>query len=165
MDWIWENADKIGGLGGAISSIIALIAVVFAVQQIKVSRSTAHEINAIQVYQEYLKACVERPKLGCWEIFAQYYEYEAPAELFDSDEYDENVEAYLWFVSQMLQMCELVLASPHSKELEMSLKVQIGWHKETIIELWERKSWAESYSKKLRELVAEEIQSLKKFAK
>jgi hypothetical protein len=162
MDWVWQNADKIGGLAGALSSIIALIAVLFAVWQIAVSRSTAHEINAIQAYQLYLKACVEKPKFGSWEIFCKFSEgsFKKPYELF-GERASEESEAYLWHVTEMLRMCELVLTVTREKHMKKSITSQIEWHDEVIIELWKKRGWGGDFSKELTGLLEKTIPSIK----
>ncbi|MGJ5069844.1 hypothetical protein [Bradyrhizobium oligotrophicum] len=97
MSWIFDNAEKLGGLATMLTACIAIFALFFAHKQIQEARNSQREATAKEIYGDYLKLAFENPN------FANPKIYVGTANKGWKHEGDWiQDERYRWFVAFML---------------------------------------------------------------
>jgi hypothetical protein len=122
MYWIFENAEKLGGLATVGAMIAALCALVFALIQILEARSSQREATAKDIYRDYLKLAFDNP------------EFANPAEggWKDKGEWIKD-EKYRWFVTFMLNSCdEISRSKPRDKTWRKVIQTEFDLHKDYL---------------------------------
>lgn len=100
LDWIWVNAEKHAAISTVLALVVGGAALFFAAWQIASARTVAMQTTALQAYQTYLRACIDRPHLGTWKMFSSWSGITSIERL--EDQTCEKVEAYVWALSDML---------------------------------------------------------------
>ena len=106
MSWIFENAEKLGGIATVLTACVALFALIVVPLQIRAAKNSQREATAKDIYRDYLKLAFEHPKLanptkfvgqdnGDWKHMGEWIQ-------------DEQ---YRWFVAFMLNSCDEILSS------------------------------------------------------
>jgi len=150
MDWIWTEAEKLGGVATMFAALVGLCALVPAAWQIVSAKSVALRISAIEAYQSYMRSCIDRPHLGTWKMFVAWSGHTSAEQL--EDQSDVKAEAYVWLLSDMLMTCELALYAARSDKSWLdTIHGQIKLHEPAIRALWPR--WRLVYSPSLRRIV------------
>jgi len=140
MNWIFENAEKLGGIATVVATLVAISATLVAIWALRTARSSQSEATAKDIYRDYLKLAFDHPEI---------------ASDFDKDELlhnKEKYEKYQWFVAFLLTSCdEIVRISPDDtwrrailKDLEPHV-----WYLNSDFKNYE--DWG-LYSSKLRDL-------------
>jgi hypothetical protein len=106
MRWVMENAEKLGGLATVGTMIIALCALVFAIIQIWVARTSQREATAKDTYRDYLRLAFENPKYANPEKFIAL----GDGGWKEDGDWIQD-ERYRWFVAFMLNSCDEILWS------------------------------------------------------
>jgi hypothetical protein len=88
MNWILDNAEKLGGLATVIAAIVAIAATLIAVCALRTGRSSQREATAKDIYRDYLKLAFEN---------------------LDVAEARIRNEKYQWFVSFLLTSCDEIV--------------------------------------------------------
>jgi hypothetical protein len=113
MNTFFQNIDDLSAASQIISAFVAIVALGFAAIQINSSRRSGREAAAIEAYQKYLRGCTERPFLADWRVFQKWSGGKSP-EVVCKD-LEVNSETYLWFLTELLYMCDLVLRSTNDR--------------------------------------------------
>src|SRR5262245_36935194 len=90
-------------ISGWLTTITALVALGFAVWQIRSSRGDTQEATAKSTWMEYYLRCIEFPKYGNPELSKMDYEKQE----LDGD--SRKFFEYQWFVSFMVLACDEVI--------------------------------------------------------
>jgi len=124
MRWIFDNAEKLGGLATVVTAVIAFCALIFAYKQIQETRDSQREATAKDVYRDYLKLAFENPKLSNPDKFTNVeggWKYK--------DEWMQD-EQYRWFVAFMLNSCDEILSSnPGDETWRRAILEDLKFHK------------------------------------
>jgi hypothetical protein len=64
MNWIFEHAERLGGLASVIAAFIALLASGIAIWALPSGRSSQRELTAKDIYRDYLKLAFENPEIA-----------------------------------------------------------------------------------------------------
>lgn len=146
------NTTEAANQAQIVSAAIACVSVTVAVAgaalvllQVRAARSIQREAIARQTYNEYLKLCFAEPAFasGNWDKATSAG---LSQELL--------FEKYEWFVSVMLNACELILLHVAEKDewLE-AIRSQISYHSNYCKSNDFRKNYASHYSAELRQLL------------
>jgi len=120
--WIFDNAEKLGGLATVVTMIAALGALVFASIQIRETRSSQRLATAKDIYRDYLKLAFENPKFsdpaaGGWRNEGGWM----------------RDAKYRWFVAFMLNSYyEITLSNPGDKTWHEVIRVDLDLHKDYL---------------------------------
>ena len=86
-----------------LTTIMAFVALVFGIWQIRSSRADSREATAKQIWMEYYLRCIEYPKFANPELSKLDYKNQT------LDGKKEKFFDYQWFVSFMLLACDEVI--------------------------------------------------------
>ena len=112
MSWIFEHAERLGGLATVAAAIIALLATGIAVWALLSGRNSQREATAKDIYRDYLKLAFEHPEI-------------AVARRADS----VQEEKYQWFVAFLLTSCdEIVRILPRDKTWRKGIRIDLKPH-------------------------------------
>lgn len=116
--------------------LIALLAVLIAIRQLKSNKNESQRANAHNIYQQYLSTCLEYPDLarGKGTITKE----------------DIRYGQYCWFISSMLFSFERVLdTQAGSQKWEMTIRKQLIRHQLFLVDSGavKDKVWANSLQK------------------
>ena len=106
MEWLWDNADKLGNLAQVAMMFVAAMALLFAILQIHSARRSQYEATATEHYHEYLNLAIKHPHLAL------------------PDKKATQSPEYRWFCAFVLTTCDEVINAFGSR----------GLWKETTIE-------------------------------
>lgn len=156
-EWAWENSDKLADLATMAASVFTVMAVAFVAVQIVESRATAREATAEQAYLSYLSTCVDRPHLGTWKMFAARSGLDSPETI--EDQTNEECEAYVWMLSEMLMTLELALVAARTEKSWLStVALQVELHEPPIRKVWP--TWKSNYKPVLAGAVEAALRAL-----
>ena len=148
--FIGINTSVLADYAEIITASTAAIALVFAGIQVLQIRSSTRETTAIESYRAYLRHCCDKPHLSSWSVFSKWSGIHSPDGICEREE--EKAEAYLWFLSEVLWTCELVLnASRNDASWRTAIQLQLSYHDASINEVWEK--WRDTHTKTLQEIV------------
>ncbi len=111
---------------GWLTTIMAFVALVFGIWQIRSRERTSREATAKQTWMEYYLRCIEYPKYANPELSKLDYKnrnsMETAGKFFD----------YQWFVSFMLLACDEVILLRGGAEWERFAENNISYHRDYI---------------------------------
>jgi len=132
----------IGGIAAAVTAGIAVLAAVFAYQQLTVTPRSQREVSAREIWKDYLRLCVEYPHLASGDITKETAK--SPVEF----------EQYEWFVAFMLDACESILLFVADEDEWLdAIDGQIGFHKKYVCSSNFRETYLEHYSEQLQKRI------------
>jgi hypothetical protein len=112
MNWIFENAEKLGGLATVVAALVALLAICIAIWALISGRNSQREATAKDIYRDYLKLAFDNPEI-------------AAARRADS----AQEEKYEWFVAFLLTSCdEIVRIMPRDKTWREGICIDLKPH-------------------------------------
>jgi hypothetical protein len=147
MIWLWDNAVTIGTLVMAAAAIVALI---YAHQQISQSRRAERRGNANELWREYLRLAFEHPKLSDPTLHLADFDYEA----LTVDGSKELFQKYELFVDVILNASEEILEVSPTKEWDAAVRLQLELHRAYLRSPHFLKSgYLEQYTPKFRAFI------------
>ena len=111
MDWMWQNAEKIGNLAQVLILVVAVIAVAFAYVQIRAATASQREATAKSLYNDYLTLAFQHPQ------------YATPSQALITD------DKYRWFVAILLNSSDEILKVGGHKIWEDIIATDLKYHK------------------------------------
>ncbi len=72
MNWLWDNAEKIGTLLTAASAVAALVYAHLAITE---SRRAERHANAHELWRDYLRLAFDHPKLADPSLHLAEFDY------------------------------------------------------------------------------------------
>jgi hypothetical protein len=140
MNWIFENAEKLGGLATVVAALVAILATCIAVLALLTGRNSQREATAKDIYRDYLKLAFDNPEIAI---------------AHRADRGQE--EKYQWFVAFLLTSCdEIVRIMPRDKTWRKGIRIDLKPHLEYFRsrEFEEDGGW-DLYSRKLKAIADE----------
>jgi hypothetical protein len=123
-------------LSTVVTALVAVLALVGAIYQVRASRENQREATASALYAEYLSLAIQYPKFAGACIQASR-----------EGEWTEEFESYKWFVSLMLHACEQIVdLTQGDKGWEATIKAQLTYHRDHLLSASFRRDY---YSKEL----------------
>jgi len=146
MCWIFENAEKLGGLATVITAIVAVAAAIFAWRTIESSRASQQEATAKDIYRDYLRLAFDNPKL-------------ANPRAFENPERLKQDEKYRWFVAFMLNSCdEIARSQPEDNSWRKAIIEDLKFHVDYLKSSQFKEDGGRSlYSLELRDIIDDVI--------
>jgi hypothetical protein len=125
MNWLWDNAEKIGTLLTATSAVAALVYAHLAITE---SRRAERHANAHELWRDYLRLAFEYPKLADPSLHLAEFDYhkltiDGSAELF---------QKYEWFMGALLDACVEILDYMPTKEWRATMRAQLRLHRDYL---------------------------------
>ncbi|ANL38310.1 hypothetical protein [Rhizobium phaseoli] len=150
---MFEGAkDYLEATFNAISALAAVGALCYAVIQVSATKRLARESDALQAHREYLSLCLEHPGLSSSLLFAKNQKIRSFDEI--DTMLSPETEAYLWFLSIVLNTCEQILENVAAKgPWRRILHNQLRIHWPALEKMWPK--WENAYGGRLRRLMAE----------
>lgn len=109
-----------------LTTIMAFVALVFGIWQIRSSRADSREATAKQIWMEYYLRCIEYPKFANPELSKLDYKNQT------LDGKKEKFFDYQWFVSFMLLACDEVIRLRGGAEWERFAENNVSYHRDYI---------------------------------
>jgi hypothetical protein len=122
MQWIWNNAVTLATVVMAVAAVVALI---YAHQQIAEGRKAEHRANANELWREILRLAFENPKLSDPTLKLATFDYEAKT----IDGSPELFQKYEMFVDTVLNASEEILEVSPSREWKAAVRIQLVPHR------------------------------------
>ncbi|WP_316219322.1 hypothetical protein [Bradyrhizobium sp. SZCCHNR2026] len=130
MSWIFDNAEKLGGIATALTACVALCALIFARKQIQEAKNSQREATAKDIYRDYLKLAFEHPQFANPAIFVG----EAKGNWKRTGEWIQD-EKYRWFVAFMLNSYDEICSIAQGDKI---------WHEVILIDFKYHKDYLKS---------------------
>ncbi len=125
MNWLWENAEKIGTVLTAASAVAALVYAHLAITE---SRRAERHANAHELWRDYLRLAFDHPKLADPTLHLSDFDYHK----LTVDGSSELFQKYEWFVGTLLDACVEILDFMPSKEWRATLRSQLKLHRDYL---------------------------------
>jgi len=125
MNWLWENAEKVGTLLTAASAVAALVYAHLAITE---SRRAERHANAHELWRDYLRLAFDHPKLADPTLHLADFDYHK----LTVDGSSELFQKYEWFVGTLLDACVEILDFMPSKEWRATLRSQLKLHRDYL---------------------------------
>lgn len=122
MVWLWDSAVTIGTVVMAAAAVVALI---YAHQQISENRRAERRSNANELWREYLRLAFENPKLSDPTLHLADFNYEA----LTIDSSPEMFQKYELFVDTILNASEEILEVSPTREWDTAVRIQLKLHR------------------------------------
>jgi hypothetical protein len=144
MNWLWENAEKLGTVLMAAAAVAALI---YAHLQIGESRRAERQANANELWREYLRLAFDNPRLSDPTLGLAQFDYQNRT--VDGD--PELFQKYELFVDTILNASDEILDVAPSREWHASVRLQLQTHRAYLTSpQFLNSGYLDQYSSRLR---------------
>ncbi|HEX2448881.1 MAG TPA: hypothetical protein VHK26_11965 [Methyloceanibacter sp.] len=144
MTWFWDNAVTIGTLVMAAAAIIALI---YAHQQIAEGKRAERRANANELWRETLRLAFDNPKLSDPTLKLAEFDYSERT----IDGSIELFQKYELYVDTILNASEEILLVSPSKEWDVAVRIQLRPHRDYLASAhFQNSGYLQQYTPKFR---------------
>jgi hypothetical protein len=123
--------DWMSAIAESATAIFALVALVFAVWQVRVTKRSASQANSVTVWRDYELLAMKHPEFH--GICQEQLDFKCLSLNGDRNQFT----SYGWYVSFMCWACEAVLETfPKNKDWRESTAAQLSFHRAYLFSEW-----------------------------
>jgi len=137
----------------------AVVALVLTLAQIRQNAGQVLRAEGWRLWSDHLRLGFDNPWFGSTALFLQranQKEFSAlwrqTDNLFSAEEIELR-EKYSWFLINLLNAAEALLAGPHATLWHAAIREQLRLHRTALKVLWFEKGWSEQFHPKLGAIV------------
>ncbi|HSD92879.1 MAG TPA: hypothetical protein VLB11_07620 [Methyloceanibacter sp.] len=149
MAWLWDNASTIATVVMAAAAVVALI---YAHQQISEGRRAERRGNAYELWRETLRFAFDNPKLSDPTLKLAEFDYQD----LTIDGSPELFQKYELYVDTILTASEEILGVAPTKEWDAAVRLQLKSHRDYLLSPhFQNSGYLEQYTPRFRDFLGD----------